>query len=180
MAEFMTSSNVVAGAYGGKLSNAGVPSNGTSEVQTLTIGGTPTATASSAIGFQTTAGKIGGTTALWSATNATLLANVQAALDALLGTNECVASLGTITAGVGTILLTYSNNSAALNVPALTAINNLTGSSPTAVITTTTAGVTATHRGAGKGQLCVDTTNNEVYENQGTTVAPDWNKITTS
>lgn len=174
-----TQTNINPGAYAGQRTNAGVPSNGTSEIQTLTIGGAPTAGATSNIKFQTDAGILSAA-ALWSATNATLLANIQTALDALFGTSQVVAALGTITAGVGTITLTYSDTLAALNVPALTAVNNLTGSSPTAVITTTTPGVTATHRGAPSGATVEDTTNGDLYINQSSASAPEWNKVTTS
>src|SRR5436190_23792973 len=94
--------NVIEGAFGVVASSAGAPGAGTSEVQTLTIGGTPTG-GTFKIAFD------GFTTAAitWSATNATLLANIQAALDALpnVGTNGLVAAAGTLTAGIGTITL---------------------------------------------------------------------------
>src|SRR5690242_16158060 len=106
-------SPVIEGAYDIRL-NAGVPGNGTNEVQTLTIGGTPTSgTFKLAFdGFITAA-------ITWSSNNTTLLANIQAALDALpnLGTNGCVASAGTVSSGIGTILLTFGQNLAKLAVP---------------------------------------------------------------
>src|SRR5256885_2076359 len=98
---------VIEGAYGAAILNAGAPSAGTNEVQTLTIGGTPTG-GTFKLNFD------GAVTAAitWSATNATLLANINAALDALgtSGTGGIVATAGTLTAGIGTILLTFGAN----------------------------------------------------------------------
>lgn len=150
---------------------AGAPSAGTSEIQTLTIGGTPTAGTFtiSFDGFTTSA-------ITWSATNATLLANINTALNALpnLEDGEVVAAAGSLTAGIGTITLTFSGNRAKLAVNLMVATSSLTGTSPTAVITETTAGVTATGRGAAKGRLLIDETNATLYQNTGTALSPTW------
>lgn len=167
-------SPVIEGAVAPR-TNAGAPSAGTNEVQTLTIGGTPTS-GTFKIAFD------GFTSAAitWSATNATLLANIQAALDAMpnVGTNGCVAAAGSLTAGIGTITLTFGANLAKLAVPTMTIANNsLAGTSPTLAIAETTPGVTATERGAGVGALLVDTTNGKAYINTGTALAPTWTVV---
>jgi hypothetical protein len=120
----ITGGKVIEGVYRG-YSSAGAPANGTSEVQTLTIGGTPT-------GGTFTLAFDGFTTApiTWSATNATLIANIDTALEALpnIGTNGVTTAAGTVTAGIGTITITFAANLAALAVPTITVVaNNLTG-----------------------------------------------------
>lgn len=142
---------------------------GTSEVWTLTIGGTPTG------GTFTLKYKGKNLSAVtWSATNATLLANLNAALDAYFGTGNCVAAAGSLTAGIGTITLTFS---ASLQKLALTGtfgtpINNLTGTAPTVAIAETTPGVTATGRGTHKGTELVRTDTGVRYVNTGTAISP--------
>lgn len=156
------------------LVSAGAPSNGTSEVQTLTIGGTPTAGTFkiSFDGFQTAA-------ITWSATNATLLANINTALDGLpnLEAGEVVAAEGSLTAGIGTITLTFGGNRAKKVVNLMVATSSLTGTAPTAAITETTPGVNATGRGAAKGRLLIDTTNAKLYINTGTGLSPTWTVV---
>jgi hypothetical protein len=157
---------------------AGTPGNGTSCIQTITIGGTPTA------GSFTCTYK-GRTTAAitWSATNGTLLANLDAALEALptlAGGNSVTCAAGTLTAGIGTITVTFTGNYAKLLIPAMTVTNSLTGTSPTVANAITTAGVTADGRSSTKGALCVDTTNGLLYQNRGTTgTAPTWVEVST-
>lgn len=157
--------------------NAGVPSNGTSEVQTLTIGGTPTAGSLRLRfdGFTTSA-------ITWSATNATLLSNINTALDALpnLENGEVVATDTSLTDGIGTIALTFGGNRAKLAVNLIVAVSSLTGTSPTAAVTDTTPGVTATGRGeVVKGSLLVNTTTPALYQNTGTTLEPVWEVLPT-
>lgn len=157
------------GVYGPFLS-AGAPSAGTSEVQTLTIGGTPTG-GTFRLSFEGV--RTGAIT--WSATNATLLANMNAAMDAAWGTGSVVAAAGTLTAGIGTVTLTFGANRAFQAVPTITVAENaLTGTTPTLAIAETTPGVTATHRGAAKGALLVDTTNGTIYQQTGTPPAVTW------
>ena len=161
----------------GPYSLAGAPVQGTNEVQTLTIGGTPTGGTFKLAFDGHTSGAI-----TWSATNATLLANIQAALDAManVGTNGFVAAEGTITAGIGTITLTGGGNLANKVVPTITVANNsLTGTAPTLEVAETTPGVDATMRGAAKGALLVDTTNAKLYINTGTALDPTWTVVGT-
>lgn len=158
--------------------NAGAPVAGTNEVQTLTIGGTPTS-GTFKLAYE------GATTAAitWSATNATLLADINAKLNALgtLGTSWVVATAGTLTAGIGTILLTFSGGDVAHKaVPNISVANNsLAGTSPTLAIAETTPGVSATYRDVQPGSILVDTTNNILYQHTGTIGVPTWTKVGT-
>lgn len=165
---------IIEGAVSRPITIAGAPSAGTSEIQTLTIdaaGGT------FKLAFE---GKI--TSAIsWSATNNTLVANIDAALEALpgIGTGGVATAVGTMTSGVGTITLTFGGNRAKQAVPLITvADNSLTGTA-TLSIAETTPGVDATGRGAGIGALLVDVTNAFLYINTGTALAPTWTKVGT-
>jgi phage tail sheath gpL-like len=154
----------------------GVPGNGTSEIDTLTIqtgttSGTFTITVS---GARTTA------PITWSATNATLVANVDAALEATptIGVGGCTTAVGTMTAGIGTITITMTGKNAKRDFPLLgIGTNSLVGgAAPT--LTTTTAGVDATFRDAATGTLLVDTSTPDLYINDSTTAgSPTWTKV---
>lgn len=155
---------------------AGVPSGGTSEIDTLTIqsstsGGTFTITVA---GGRTTSA------ISWSATNATLVANVDAALEALnvIGASGVTTAVGTMTAGIGTITITMTGKNAKRDFPALSiGTNSLTGgAAPT--LTTTTAGVDATYRDAPTGTLLVDLVTPDLYINDSVTAgSPTWTKV---
>ncbi len=112
---------------------------GTSEVDTLTIGGIPTSgTFTLVYSGQTTAA------ITWSAVNATLLANINTAVRALsnVGGTAITATAGTVTAGIGTILLTFSGALANQVVTPITVgTNSLAGTSPTLAVAQTTPGV---------------------------------------
>jgi hypothetical protein len=154
--------------------SAGAPSAGTNEVQTLTIGGTPTA------GTFTFTREGRNTAAItWSAVNATLLAAINAALDAIGTAGDIVATAGTLTAGIGTVTLTYGGTLARMAVSTLTATSALTGTAPTLAVAETTPGVDATGRGAAIGAQLTDITNGILYINTGTTYAPTWTKVGT-
>src|SRR4030095_42426 len=117
-------------------SNAGAPVAGTDEIQTITIGGTPTG-GTFALTFE------GFTTApiSWNATNATLIAAIDAALEALpnIGTGNVVTAVGTMTAGIGTATVTFSNALGKKAVSTMTVANNsLTGTTPTVRVAATT------------------------------------------
>jgi hypothetical protein len=171
--------NTIRGSQG-KLRMLGAPVAGTNEVQTLTIGGTPTGGTFNL--------SLNGFTSLaipWNATNATLLASIQAALDAFKPfgaiASQVVATAGTLAAGIGTVLLTFSGvNAAARSWPAaLGAVNNLTGAAPTLAVAITTAGVDVSFLGASTGQLLVDITpsTGEIYQNTGVPSLPVWTKV---
>jgi hypothetical protein len=154
----------------GPFATATAPVDGTTEVQTLTIGGTPTA-GSMTLGYK-------GRTAVatWSATNATLVANVDAALESLasIGTGGITTAVGSMTAGIGTLTLTFAGSNVKRNMDTITVVNNLTGTSPTAAITVTTPGVDATLRGAPKGAIAIAIDTGKPYSNTGSTTAPTW------
>jgi hypothetical protein len=169
---------IIEGTGAGRmLSNAGAPSAGTNEVQTLTIGGTPTGgTFKLAFdGFATAA-------ITWTATDATLIANIDAALEALpnIGTGGVTTAAGTVSSCIGTITITFTGNNAKKAVNTITvADNSLTGTNPTLAVAETTPGVDATGRGAGVGAVLTDTTNAILYINTGTALAPTWTKVGT-
>jgi hypothetical protein len=153
--------------------NAGAPVAGTDEVQTLTIGGT-----GGAFSFRLTHQGIHTEAIAWSAVNATLLAAMNAALDAKYGTAQIVATAGTVTAGIGTVLLTFSGANVAKRAQPTMQVAQLTaGSTLTFAIAETTAGVDATMGGAPKGALMIDTTNAKLYINTGTAAAPTWTLV---
>lgn len=155
------------------LQNAGAPVNGTNEVQRMTIGGTPTGgTFKLAFDGHVTAA------ISWSATNATLLSNIETALEALNNIDGVTMAEASLTAGIGTLDITFSGVNVAKKAQNLITIHNnsLTGTSPTLAIAEQTAGVNATHRNAATGALLIDTTNGRLYQNVSTTAeAPDWN-----
>lgn len=159
---------VIEGTRGAPLTFSGAIVAGTNEVQTLTIGGTPTG-GTFKLGFE---GRATGDIA-WNATNATLLASMNTALDAAFGAGSIVAAAGTLTAGIGTVTLTFGGNYAKRAVPTMTVVQNaLTGTSPTLAIAETTPGVDATGRGSAVGSLLVRTDTGVIYANTGTALSP--------
>jgi phage tail sheath gpL-like len=155
---------------------AGAPSGGTSEIDTLTIQtSTTSGTFTIAVAGQRTTAPI-----TWSATNATLVANVDAALEATptIGVGGVTTAVGTMTAGIGTITITMAGKNAKRNMPALSIGTNslVGGAAPT--LTTTTEGVDATFRDAATGTLLVDTSTPDLYINDSTTAgSPTWTKV---
>lgn len=157
---------------------AGTPGAGTSEVQTLTFGGTPDGgTFKLAFDGYTTAA------ITWVGNDdAALIAAIDAALEALpnIGTGGVTVADGTLTNGIGTVTITFGGNLAKMVVPLITvADDSLTGTDPTVAVVETTPGVTADFRGAKKGALVTDTTNGILYINTGTALAPTWTKVGT-
>lgn len=154
-------------------SYAGAPVNGTSEVDTITIGGTPT-------GGTFTLTVAGGRTTpaiTWSATDATLIANIDAALEGLsaIGTGGVTTAAGTGSSGIGTYTVTFTGKNAAKDFALLSGSSSLTGTSPTLAVATTTAGVAGTFTSAKTGDVLEDTSNGELYQNISTTAnAPNW------
>lgn len=158
---------------GSPLLNAGAPVTGTDEVQTLTLGGTPTG-GTFALAYE----GLSTSAITWVNVNATLLASINGVLNALpnLATSAVVATAGTLAAGIGTILLTFSGAPVAKKAVSTMTIsdNSLTGTTPTLAIVETTPGVTVTGRGAPKGAILIDTANAMPYQNVGTAQAPSW------
>jgi hypothetical protein len=171
-------SNVIAGAVGGVLPVAGAPGTGTDEVQTITIGGTITGmTFKLTLEGFTTAG------IAWSATNGTLVANIDAALEALtnVGTGGVTVAAGSLTAGIGTITATFTGGARAKAPVGLmtAAITASVATTPTVSVARTTPGVAATFAGVGKGVVASDTTNGKLYQNTGTAAVPIWTVVGT-
>lgn len=140
----------------GAPSGTGAPSAGTSEVQTLTITGTPT----------------GGTFVLQFKGQRTAAIAYNAAAAAVVSALEALSTIGaggvTATGGAlpGTaVVITFAGNLAARAVPLITApVNSLTGgTTPAIAITETTPGVTATLRDAPIGTQYIRTSNGVVY-----------------
>lgn len=154
---------------------AGAPVQGTNEVQTLTIGGTPDGGSFKLAfdGYNTAAVD-------WTDTDNDLVAAIDAALEALpnIGADGVTCAAGTLSSGIGTVTITFGGNLAEMVVPTITvADNSLTGTDPTLAVAETTPGVTATARGAAKGSILTDTTNGILYINTGTALAPTWTKV---
>ena len=146
----------------------GAPSNGTDEVQTVTVTGTPT----------------GGTFALeWRGRTTTPIAynansaTVQAALEALsnIGSGNVAAS-GTLSGGM---TITFQGNLEKKAWALLElADNSLTGgTSPNVTIVETVTGVNASGRGALPGRILVDTDDGIAHINKGTQTAPVWGTL---
>ena len=163
------------GARGWGRTMPGAPVVGVDAIYTLTFGATPTG--------GTYKLRFDGFTMLnsvaWNANNTTLLASLQAALDALpnVGTNGIVATAGTLLAGVGTVLLTASGTRFAKSVMSTTAFsiadNSLTPAA-TLTVSQTTAGVAATHRGAPIGAPVTRVDTGILHVNTGTPSSPVW------
>lgn len=176
----ITGGNVIEGGSPQELSAPGAPSDGTTEVQRITIGGTPETGSTFGLSFG------GGIVAraAWHATDATCVANVQTALDEIFGSGQVVAAEVSLTSGVGTISVTFSgSNYAKQNVAAIVAGTFLkadgTASSGTVAISTTTPGVDATFRDAPKGSKYIDSTAGIEYVNTGSAGAPTWSAVET-
>jgi len=164
-------SNVIPGLLG-PLSGSGAPSAGTNEIQTLTIGGTPDGGTFKLAFDGHTTGAIA-----WTDTDATLVANIDAALEALpnIGTGGVTAAAGTVSSGIGTVTITFGGNLARKVVPLITvASNDLTGTTPTLAVAETTPGVAATQRGAAPGALLIRTDDGTLAQNTGTALSPTW------
>jgi hypothetical protein len=165
---------IIEGTYRGA-TVGGAPSAGTDEVQTLTIGGTPTGGTFTLVFEGHTTGAI-----TWSSTNNTLRDNVDTALEALpnIGTGGVTTAVGTMTAGIGTLTITFAGNLGKKSVGTITVgTNSLTGTSPTVAVAETTPGVDATARGAPKGAMLIRTDTGVLYVNTGTALAPTWTVV---
>lgn len=167
----ITGGKIIEGAMGPYVIE-GAPVNGTNEVQNLEVGGTPS-------GGTFTLTFDGYTTAAieWSSTNATLISNIDTALEALanIGAGEVTVADVDLSSGVGNVSITFSGNLGKMNVPLITADDaNMEGSGASVAVTLTTAGVDASARGAPAGAMLIDATNGKAYINNGTALAPDW------
>ena len=172
--------NVIEGSEPPEFSGAGVPSAGTDEVQTITIGGSPEVASTFTLtydGWKT--GKI-----TWSSVTNTLIANILAALVALpnIGGAGVTVADGTSTLGVGTFTVTFVTANGKTDVSLMTAgailqSDDTASASGTIVVATTTPGVTATGRGAATGTEYTNITTGVRYVNTGTAAAPTWTTV---
>lgn len=148
----------------------GVPVNGVDEVQTLAITGTPT-------GGSLTLTYDGETTAAI-AYNASAT-EVQNALQALsnVAAGDVACSGGNLPDTA--VSIAFRRNLGGLNVSLITADGtNLTGGTvPTASVTTTTAGIRGTYRGAQPSAFLADTTNGKIYQNTGDVYTVEWTEF---
>jgi hypothetical protein len=155
---------VIGGAIG-LYTNAGAPSAGTDEVQSVDITGTPTGGTFRLSMDGAATGDI--------AYNANAAA-VQSALEAVVGTGN-VAVTGTNPNF--SVAFQGALSQKAVSQVAL-ARNELTGGTAPSVSTSTdTPGVTGTHREAAKGSLLTDTTNGKLYINTGSAGDPTWTVV---
>lgn len=93
-----------------------------------------------------------------------------------IGKIGVVAAVDSMTAGVGTLSLTYSGTTWAkrAGIPSITVENNSLTGTATLTVTEATPGVDADGRGAAIGASAVDTTNGKAYQNTGTAILPTW------
>lgn len=152
---------------GAPLYGSGAPVDGTNEVQTLTVNGSPT----------------GGTYRLAFEGYTTAAIAFDAAAAAVQTALRALPSIGTAGVGVagsagGPYTITFAGNLAKLAVPLITVpYNNLTGGTAPAnppTVAETTPGVTATGRGIAVGGKYVDTDDGTEYRNTGTPLEPTW------
>lgn len=154
--------------------STGTPAAGTNEVQTITFGsGQSSGTFFLRFNNSTTPA------ITWSSTNATLVSSIDAALESLskIGTGGVTTAEGSMTAGIGTITITFTGTNAHNNVPEMTVPSKTT--SGTIAVTTTTPGVVADGRTAPNGSLLVIGDTGAVYCNTGAPPSPTWTQIVT-
>lgn len=158
--------------------NDGAPVAGTAEVQTITIGGAPEAGSTFVLSF----GPFRSAPIAWSAVNATLVAAIDAALEALAGIGAAgvVVDVGTLVAGVGGATVTFAEKGPKPNLVGSDFKKaDGTASAGTIAVAETTPGVLPTGVGSPKGGKLVDSQNGVDYINTGTPVAPVWTKTGT-
>jgi hypothetical protein len=171
-------SNVIQNAIG-QFVGAGAPTAGTDEVQTITIGGTPTA----GDPFTLTVEGLPTAAIAWSATNTTLVSNIDAAVEALpnVGTGGVVTAVGTMTAGIGTITLTFSGGNRARQPLGGTIVATpsaaFTSQGGTVAVARTTPGVAANPNQVGLGSTYTDSATGIMYSNTGNQISPTWTKV---
>lgn len=160
---------------GGPLTKAGVPTTGVAQVETAAIVGTITL-AGNATFTITSALVTGSPLAVSVAVALNDTATIVAAKAAVaLNATAAVSAHYTATSSVADLILTAKKsaaNDATLNI----AYDNdtCTGLTGDATSNDTTAGVKGDYRGAEYGAVVADTTNSNLYQNQGTTLVPVW------
>lgn len=160
---------------GGPLTKAGAPTSGVAQVETAQIVGTITLAGNAT--FTITSAIVTGSPLAVSVavalndTNDIVAGKAAVALNA----NAAVSAGFTATANAADLILTAKKaaaNDATLNIAYTN--GTCTGLTPDASSNDTTAGVKADYRGVPKGTVLADTTNGNLYENQGTANVPTW------
>lgn len=120
----------------------------------------------------------------WVGTNATLVTNIQNALNALptIGTGQSTVAAGTMVNGAGgTFTVTFGGNLSKQVLPVMSVqANNMTGAAHTLTFAITTAGVEADGRILPKGALIMAADTGKWYTNSGTPPNPVWSIITST
>ena len=153
------------------LLNPGAPAAGVNAVQNIEIAGTPTGGS-----FYLSLSGISTAAIAWSSTNATLLSNVETALEALPQIDGVTVADVDLAAGIGNFTVTFDGAGVANKPHALLVANidALLGTAPTVTATEDTAGAEATGQGSPVGASLIDTTNGVLYINTGTALVPVW------
>jgi hypothetical protein len=155
----------------GPYENAGVPVNGTDEVQTLTPSAAP-ASGTFKLKYE------GFTTAALNFDASA--AQVAAALNALPSIGASGVGV-TLAAGVYTVTFSGANlakRALSMLEVVQSTLKDAAEAAVDLVEAESVAGITATALGALKGAQLTDTANGELYINTGTPAAPTWKKIT--
>lgn len=170
--------NIIEGGPPQSISGDGAPADGTDEIQTITIGGTPETGSTFKLTYDGWVAPVA-----WSAVSSTLVSRIDAALEALpnVGTGGVTTADGTSTNGIGTFTVTFVGANGKTNVALIVGSefkkSDGTASDGTVAVATTTPGVTATGRGAAPGTRYNDYTNGVDYTNTGTAIAPTWTAV---
>lgn len=176
MAGIIEGKNTIEGTLG-PLRSAGVPVAGTTAKQTLTFADTW------ADGDKFILSLDGNSTEAiaWSATNGTLVSNIDAALELLpqVGTGNVTTAVGTMTSGIGTITVTAAGTLVKAPMSDLVVADTTVDGDGTLASEVTTPGVWADFHGAAKGATLIDTTNSVLYQNTGTSSLAVWGKVGT-
>lgn len=160
---------------GGPLTKAGVPTSGVAQVETAVIVGTITGSGNAT--FTITSAFVTGSPLAVSVTvlvddTPTIVATKTAVT---LNANAAVSAHFTVTSDAENLILTAKKsaaNDATLNIAYTN--GTCTGLTPDATSDNTTAGVKGDYRGADYGAVVADTTNSNLYQNQGSINIPVW------
>lgn len=160
---------------GGPLTKAGVPTSGVAQVETATVAGTVTGDGNAT--FTITSALVTGSplavsVAVLNGDTATVVAGKAAVT---LNATVAVSTHFTATTNGADLILTAKKaaaNDATLNIAFTNGTN--TGLTPNATSANTTSGVKADYRGAPPHTVLTDTTNGNLYENQGSADVPTW------
>jgi hypothetical protein len=160
----------------GPLTSDGAPAAGTDAIQNVVFGGSGLGGTFTLTFDNQTTGAIN-----WSATNATLVGSVDAALEALtnIGTAGVTTGSTTLTSGIGTVTVTFNGTVGNRPQNLLTATSSLTGTNAAITISEATPGVWPTGSRPATGAKCIDVTNGVDYINTGTPLDPTWTKTGT-